>query len=260
MAVRGTARRRGPARCVVTAVSRPTPRMVRVELRGESLVGVSPTGPDQRVKLAFPQAGTFGDDPAEAAAARRRRRTYTLLDLDVENGAAAVEFVVHGGGLAGEWAQRAQPGDELDVTGPVGSYELDPDAGEHVLICDETGLPAARTILRELLDAAATGVRVYVEVHDEAERVPLPIGDERDVTWLIRGERAPGEPLAALATELTCAADAQVWIAGEADAVRVLRTHLIAGLGLDRRQVSAVAYWTAGHAEGDPATGRPGEQ
>lgn len=257
MAIRGSQLRRGPARCIVTAVTRPTPRMVHIELRGDQLVGVPPTGPDQRVKLAFPAGRTFGDDPAEAAAARRRRRTYTLLDLEPETGTAAVELVVHGSGLAGPWAGRAQVGDELDVTGPVGSYESDPEAPEHVLICDETGIPAARAILRDLAAAGATGVSAHVEIPDHDERVPLPTDD---VTWLVRGDRPHGAPMAALTRSLSCSPRAQVWIAGEAEAVRALRTHVIADLGLDRRRVSAVAYWTVGHAETDAATGRPGER
>lgn len=257
MAIRGSQRRRGPARCVVTAVTRPMPRMVRVELRGDDLVGVQPTGPDQRVKLAFPTGRAFGDDPGEAAAARRRRRTYTLLDLDPETGSAAVEFVLHGGGLAGPWAGRAQPGDELDLTGPVGTCEIDASAPEHVLICDETGIPAARAILGELVSAGVSAVRAHVEIADEHERVPLPVGD---VSWLVRGDRTHGAPMAALARSLSCSPQAQVWIAGEAEAVRALRTHVVADLGLDRRRISAVAYWTVGHAEGDPAAGRPGER
>lgn len=254
-----SARRRGPVRCVVTAVSRPTPRTVRVEIAG--LAGVEPTGPDQRVTLAFPTGRTFGADPAEAAAARRRRRTYTLLDLDPETGSAAIEFVVHGAGIAGPWAQQAQPGDELDVTGPIGRFDLDADAAEHVLICDETGIPAARAILRGR--TAGMRVRVYAEVSDAAERVDLGLraeeGTGSPVTWLERGARAPGEAMAALVGEVRFEPSAQVWVAGEASAVRALRTHLVAELGLERRRVTAVAYWTAGHAEGDPASGRPGE-
>ena len=255
-----SARRRGPVRCVVTAVSRPTPRTVRVEIAG--LAGVEPTGPDQRVTLAFPAGRTFGADPAEAAAARRRRRTYTLLDLDPAAGTAAIEFVVHGAGIAGTWAQQAQPGDELDVTGPIGRFELDADAAEHVLICDDTGLGAARAILRGR--TAVMRVRVYAEISDAGERVDLGLrpeetGSPEPVTWLERGTRAPGEAMAALVGEVDCEPSAQVWVAGEASAVRALRTHLVAELGLERRRVTAVAYWTAGHAEGDPASGRPGE-
>lgn len=270
MAIRDSRRRRGPARCVVTAVSRPTPRMVRVQLRGDDLVGVEPTGPDQRVKLAFPAGRTFGDDPAEAASARRRRRTYTLLDLDPAAGTAALEFVVHGSGIAGPWATQARPGDELDVTGPVGGYEIDPSADEHLLICDETGIPAARAILRALAAAGANGVSAHVEIPDEHERSALQLDDiggrgslggigRVDIDWLVRADRPHGEPMTRLAQTLSCSPLAQVWIAGEAEAVRALRTRVVAGLGLDRRRVSAVAYWTAGHAEGDPATGRPGE-
>lgn len=258
-------RRSGPIRCRVTAVSRPTPRMVRVELSGPGLVGASATGPDQRVKLAFPDSRRFGDDPAEAGRARRRRRTYTLLDLDPDQGSAVVEFVLHEGGLAGDWADAAQPGDELDLTGPVGAWELDPGASQLVLACDETGVPALLAIAAEPAVgalAARGGVRAYVEVDDAAERRELP--EAVDVTWLLRSEHPdilPGELLGALEATLTCDDcddEAQAWVAGEAQAVLRLRAHLQGALGLQRARISAVAYWTRGHAEGDPATGRPG--
>lgn len=260
----GAARRRsGPVRCVVTAVSRPTPRMVRVDLQGDGLVGVSATGPDQRVKLAFPDGRRFGSDPAEAGRARRRRRTYTLLELDGAAGVATVEFVVHAGGLAGDWADAVQPGDELDLTGPVGSWELDAGATELVLACDETGVPAllaiAEAVTRDAAGASTPPVRAFVEVEDAAERRDLPTGVE--VTWLLRSAHpgvAAGDLLAALADTLTCDAGAQAWVAGEAQAVLALRAHLQGSLGLERARISAVAYWTRGHAEGDPATGRPG--
>lgn len=239
--------------------------MVRIDLRGEGLVGVEDTGPDQRVKLAFPEGRTFGPDPAESSRARRRRRTYTLLDLDSESGTAVVEFVVHGGGLGGEWAQRAEPGDELDVTGPVGAFAVDAGAAELVLACDETGLPALRAIVATLgpigADACAgPRVRAFVEVHDEHEKRELPHGV--DAAWLLRSGHpgaAPGDLLGGLTETLSCGADAQAWVAGEAQAVLGLRTHLMARLGLQRSRISAVAYWTRGHAEGDPAGGRPGE-
>ncbi len=251
-------RRGGPARCVVTRVERPTPRTVRVSVQSDGFVGLPATGPDQRVKLAFPDGRTFGDDPAEAGRARRRRRTYTLLDLDSESGTADIEFVVHGGGLAGSWAERAAPGDELDITGPVGTFAAD-DCAELVLVCDETGLPALLAIVAGL-GAAAPAVRAFVEVHDEAEVRALP--GAVDAHWLLRSAHpgaAPGDLVASLAGALTCAPGSRAWIAGEAAAVRALRAHVLAHLGLERSRVSAVAYWTRGHAEGDPAAGRPGE-
>lgn len=238
--------------------------MVRVDLRGEGLVGAVATGPDQRIKLAFPDGRTFGDDPAEAGRARRRRRTYTLLDLDAETGTATVEFAVHEGGLAGDWAADAQPGDELDLTGPVGAWELDADATELVLACDETGVPALLAIAEtvasgESAGASAPRIRAFVEVADAGERRDLPAGVE--TTWLLRSDHpgvAPGDLLGALADTLSCDDSAQAWVAGEAQAVLKLRAHLQGDLGLQRARISAVAYWTRGHAEGDPATGRPG--
>lgn len=241
--------------CEVTAVTRPTPRTARVELRSDDLVGVHPVGPDQRVKLVFPEGRRFGDDPAEMSRARRRRRTYTLLDLDPETGACAVEFVLHEGGLAGEWAAAVQPGDQVATTTPVGRFELVPGTSEVVLIADETGVPALRAIAAEVTaHPDAPRVRAHVEVADAGERREMPGGVEVD--WLLRSD---GATLPDLVGRLTVGPDATVWIAGESDVVRDLRVHVITELGLDRSRVNAVAYWIRGRAEGDPAAGRPGE-
>lgn len=257
---RGARERRdrgGTHRCAVTAVTRLTPRMIRTSLAGPGLVGLEPAGPDQRVKLAFPQGRTFGDDPEEMSRARRRRRTYTLLHLDPRAGTAEVDFVLHGGGLAGEWAAHAQMGDEVALTTPVGRFE----AGHTpwlLLACDETGLPALREILTGL--EAGRRVRAYVEVHDDAERQQLPCAADLEVTWLTRADTGaePGALLAALADDVTCdAPQTSAWIAGESEAVRRLRTALVTRVGLDRKRVAAVAYWQAGRAEGEPAAGRP---
>lgn len=247
-------RRAGVSRCRVTSVSRPTPHLARVEIVSDDLVGVAPAGPDQRVKVAFPEGRVFGDDPAEMSRSRRRRRTYTLLDLDPERGTAAVEFVLHGSGLASEWAAGAQPGDEVALTTPVGRFELPDSCAELVLVSDESGLPALRAIAAGLPEGLAA--RAYVEVADDAERADIPSPAALDVTWLVR---ATGATIGDLVGELTCADDGFVWIAGESDAVRDLRTHLITDAGLHRSRITAVAYWQRGRAEGDPAAGRPGE-
>src|SRR3712207_7785498 len=57
-----------------------------------------------------------------------------------------VDFVVHGdAGIAGPWATQVQPGDLVRFMGPGGGYAPDPDADWHLLVGDESALPAIRS-------------------------------------------------------------------------------------------------------------------
>lgn len=237
---------RATRRCVVTGVEALNPRMTRVHLQGDDLVGVQPVGPDQRATLLFPEDGRFTGQADELARARRRRRTYTVLDLDPQAGTAAIDFVLHGDGVAAGWAATAEPGHELDVTGPAGRLHLDPRATSWLLVADETGLPALEAILRWLPDAAQ--VEAHVEIAGEQERRPLPQRDGMNVVWWSRAHHGtvPGEHVAALGPLLQIGPEAVAWVAAEASAVSALRAHLQGELGLDRRRVSATPYWRAG--------------
>ncbi len=230
-----------------------TARMRRVEFTGEGLRDAVSTGPGERVKVTFPERGRFTGDPAEEAVVRRRRRTYTLVDLDPRAGTARIDFVLHPGGVGAAWAAAAQPGDQMRLTSPAGGFTVPGDAGEIVLIADETGLPAAQAIAASLPGGAST--RAYLEIADPGERQEVPSPANLSLTWLERDGAPYGEPMTALADRLTGAgpgpgealrADAVVWIAGESAAVRTLRTALITQAGLDRHRIDAVAYWTQG--------------
>lgn len=236
--------------CAVVSICDVTPKMRRVTFTGAGLRGLVATGPDQRVKVSFPSAARFGDDPAQLAAARRRRRTYTLLAVDPVAGTAVIDFVLHDGGVASTWAQHAAAGDEVLLSAPVGGYVLPDDASELVMVADETGLPAAQAIAANL--PPGLPARAYLEIADSAQRQPIPSPATLRVTWLERAGAEHGQPMSALAQEWTdpagadsVRADAAVWIAGESAAVRCLRTALVAQVGLDRHRVDATAYWTA---------------
>lgn len=237
-----------PRRADVAAVTDLTPRMRRVVLAGADLRGVEQASPDQRVKLVFPEGRRFGDDPAELGRARRRRRTYTLIDLDADAGTAAVDFVLHGTGLASEWAGNVEVGDEVALVGPVGRYTVDP-GHDLLVVCDETGLPAAKAVVAQL--PAGRRADIHVEIADDAERQDFSGAADLRVTWWPRRDAGPGEPMAAV-TEVLGELDGatHAWVAGEAAAVRAVRTHLLSVVGLPRPQVDAVAYWTLGRAEG----------
>ncbi|MDN5749718.1 MAG: siderophore-interacting protein [Pseudonocardia sp.] len=227
-----------------------TPRMIRVTLGGDELAGFSGDGPDRRIKMFFPVPGQ--DRPAVPRAAsggpvwpagevRPAIRTYTVRRFDPGAGELDVDFVLHEGhGPAAAWARDARPGSWVAVSEPGGRYAPDPTADFHVVIGDETALPAVATVL----DALPPGVPVFafLEVADAAEEQDLPT----TVRWVHRGDREPGEPL----TEAVRAAEfppgrGQAWLSGESACVKDLRRHLFDDRGIDRRAVYATGYWRA---------------
>ena len=87
-------------------------QLIRVTLTSPA-VGETDFSPctDRYVKLGFPNDG----DPV--------KRSYTIRSFDKTAGTVDIDFVVHGDqGVAGPWAQAAQPGHELELGGVGGGY------------------------------------------------------------------------------------------------------------------------------------------
>ena len=171
-------------------------------------------------------------------------RTYTVRRFDAKAGELDVDFVLHSArGPAAEWAAKARPGDWLGVSEPGGRYQPNPEAGGHLIIGDESALPAITTVLDALGDFAGP-VEVYIEVPDRDEEQPLP--SWASVHWLHRGDRPPGQPLVAAVTSAELpSVDWQAWVSAEATAVRDIRAHLLDERGIHRRKIYATGYWRA---------------
>jgi NADPH-dependent ferric siderophore reductase len=250
-----------------------TPRMTRVTLGGDELAGFPGDGPDQRIKLFFPMPGQRRPAMPRASSGgpvwppgepRPVIRSYTVRRFDAAAGELDVDFVLHGAhGPAAAWAAAAEPGDWVGVSDPGGRYRPDPTAQAHLVIGDESALPAIATVLEALsaggvatgvvsagVDSAGVPVEVFIEVADVAEEQPLPTGAGTRVHWLHRGGRAAGQPLieAVTSAELPPGVDpgrCQAWLSAEAGAVRDIRAHLLDERGLTRRMVYATGYWRA---------------
>ena len=139
---------------------------------------------------AVPRAST-GGPVWPAGEARPTIRTYTVRRFDASAGELDVDFVLHAGhGPAAAWARDARPGAWVGVSEPGGRYAPDPTADFHVVIGDETALPAVATVLDAIDPARAL---TFLEVADAAEEQVLPGA----VTWVHRDGRRAGEPLAA---------------------------------------------------------------
>ncbi|SHK15545.1 NADPH-dependent ferric siderophore reductase, contains FAD-binding and SIP domains [Pseudonocardia thermophila] len=231
---------------------RVTPRMVRVTLGGEELAGFSGSGPDRRIKMFFPVPGqerpavpraSTGGPVWPAGEPRPVIRTYTVRRFDPQAGELDVDFVLHEGhGPAAAWARDAKPGAWVGVSEPGGRYEPDPTADFHVVIGDETALPAVATVLEALPEGVPA--LAVLEVADAAEEQELP--GKAEITWVHRGDAAPGAPLAEAVRSATFPdGRGQVWLSGESGCVRDLRKHLIDERGFDRRAVYATGYWRA---------------
>ncbi|MEU8568707.1 siderophore-interacting protein [Streptomyces pathocidini] len=245
-------------RARVVRKERLTPHMVRVVLGGEGLADF-PAGEytDHYVKLLFPAEGTTLPEPFDLEAVRRelprdqwpRMRTYTVRAWDPERRELTLDFVVHGDtGLAGPWAVTVEPGAEVRFLGPGGAYAPDPAADWHLLVGDESALPAIAAALERVPDGAT--VRAFVEVAgpEERQRLTVPVGTE--VVWLHRDGAPVGAALLAAVRELEFPkGEVHAFVHGEAGFVKELRRHLRLERGVAREHLSVSGYWRRGHDE-----------
>ena len=216
----------------VRRTERITPHMVRVVFGGDGLA-VANGFTDRYVKLMFPLDGGFPDNMDTLPRDQQPpRRTYTIRSHDTEADELTIDFVYHGdAGLAGPWAANAKPGDELYFAGPGGAYAPDQTADWHLLVGDESALPAIGAAL-EALPASAT---VTAVVGAEPQQLP------HDVLWV--------EPSAVVETvrNLTFPTGrVHAFVHGETGMVKELRDHLTGDRGLTREQLSISGYWRRG--------------
>ncbi|WP_420479070.1 siderophore-interacting protein [Brevundimonas sp. FT23028] len=237
----------------VVGVSDLTPSLKRVVLTGDLEDFVS-LGFDDHVKLIpagdgeNPAVPTIGPEGPVFEGPRPIMRDYTPRQWDTTNRTLTIDFAVGHGGPATDWVMTARPGSKLGVGGPRGSFIVPTAFAHHVLIGDETAIPAISRRLEEL--PAGVKALVVVEVEDEASAPPLNSAAELTVVRVDRkgGPRGRVEALqAAVQTALAALPrdDAYVWIAGESQVARTLRGVVVA-LGFDPRALKAAGYWRAG--------------
>jgi len=222
----------------VTSTESVTPVIRRVWFRSDDLSAFAESGwTDRYVKLQFPDAV----------------RTYTALYPDVDAGTLAIDFVTHGDeGVAGPWAQAARPGDRLEARGPGGAYRPDPAADWHLLVGDESAVPAITAAL-EAIQAlpAAAEVTVVVLVDDAGHEPALPLPAAAELVVLHRNALAPGEGLTTAVRALEWRPGrVHAFVHGEAaEVMHGIRPYLLGERGLDRDQVSISGYWRQGRTE-----------
>ncbi|GGW29281.1 siderophore-interacting protein [Streptomyces xantholiticus] len=258
----------------VTRTRRLGPSLVRITFAGKatangnSLRDFAAGGRDQSLSLFLPHPGQdapvvpvdAGDLHAVLGAyrtlpedVRAVMRSYTVREHRGDAGEVDIDFAVHeDGGPACRWALAAEPGHKVMVLGPAVADNTavrcrPPKDTDWVLIwADETALPAAAAIL-EWLPAGKTA-KVWLEVPQSGDRLPLKTDADADITWLVREENAPSAVEAVKAAGLPEGVP-YAWIAGESGSVKALRRHLVNDREFDRRRVTFVGYWKRGVSE-----------
>ncbi len=254
----------------VRAVSRPTPRVVRVTFGGDDLAAMPVAAPDGYMKLFFPRPGDAlpelppPPDDGDLGAWFRRylalpgdvrppMRTYTLRARRTDPATGAVEmdvdFVLHAHGPACEWALGARPGSRLAFTGPWGLYAPRPEHDRVLLVGDETAVPAMSAIVEAGGDLPLT---TLAEVSGEGEHLDWA---SRGVaaTWLSTPSGAPSRLLDVLRHLDAPGGRPYVWLSGEASLVKALRRHVVGPMGVAKTDVCFTGYWRRGVTEDEAA-------
>jgi NADPH-dependent ferric siderophore reductase len=254
-----------------------TPHMRRITLHGEALRGLEQHWrPEMLIRLYFPPPGhadppephfddagqlafrttpdtevspfsAVSEDPLVRAFTARRYRPEAL-ELDID-------FVLHEApGLAADWARRAVPGDRLGVV----EFALPPghapatahDADWYLMLGDEAALPAFHTNVE--MFPPGTRVTAFIEIVDASEEQPVDTRADLSLTWLHRGDAAPGTSglLQRAAREFDWReGNGFVWVCGEIKMVGEIRRFVREEHRLQRGEYKAQAYWRRGKTE-----------
>ena len=238
----------------VKTAQRVTPHLIRVTLAGDDLAGFQSPGFDDHVKLFFPDPATgklslptMGPEGPVWPEGRPTMRDYTPRRHDAKAGTLEIDFALHEAGPATQWAEQAKPGDILGVGGPRGSFIVPTEFDWHLLIGDDTALPAISRRLAEL--PAGSRAVVLAEIDSEADEIAFDTQAELTLKWAHRRGTEPGlSPvlLEALKEMALPAGDFHAWVGCESAIAKALRAHLVGERGANPKWTRASGYWRRG--------------
>ncbi|WP_375492330.1 siderophore-interacting protein, partial [uncultured Jatrophihabitans sp.] len=229
--------RRSPAHeARVVGVRDLTPRMRRVTIRADAMLGVQ-IKPAQDVELLLREPS-----------GRRVKRRYTIRHVRPDTGELDLDVVLHGDGPGARWAAAAQIGDDVEFQGPRGKLELR-SAAAHMLVGDESALPAIAAICAAL--PPGEPATALIEITDASDELPVAAA----VRWVHRGEAAAGgadllldAARDVLASSEADPAAARGYLMGETRAMVALRA-LLENHGVPHESIFVKGYWNLGRPD-----------
>jgi NADPH-dependent ferric siderophore reductase len=198
-----------------------SPRLIRVVFAGPDLEDLTVEQPAASVRLLLPSPGTQelvvpswnGNEFLLPDERRPTIRTFTPRHVGPDT--LELDIVVHDGGVASEWAQAAETGNQAAISGPGRGYTIDRDATNFLLAGDETTIPAISQILEALTPQRKVKVRIEV-AHPDA-RIVLPDHPRASTEWYdLPPSATPGDALFAAVLDADLDPGSRVWVAGEA--------------------------------------------
>lgn len=228
-----------------------SPGMRSIVLAGDDLHDFVSASFDDHLKLMLPSAPGVPFEAPEMTpegpkfkGPKPTLRDFTPRAYDNAARRLTIEFAIHAGGVASEWARSAKVGDRIAIGGPRGSTVVPLAYDWHVLIGDESALPAIARRLEEL--PAGAPAHVFVETTHEADRRELATAANARFTWLAASEDGLAEALRAFAKPT---GEGFVWAAGEAASMRRVRAVLREVHDVTSSHSRVSAYWKRGVAD-----------
>lgn len=245
--------KRAPPRLLQVLETRDvSPHVRRVVLGGPALSGLV-AWPAAHIKLFLPRPGqpqlklptldAHGRPVWPPLPERPITRTYSVRRHDPRLSRLEVDFVLHEpGGLASQWAARAEPGTEVGLAGPGGANPMLRPADWYLLAGDLSALGAIAALL-EALPREARGC-AFVQIASVRDRQAIATPPGVQLVWLITEQRAqPCTDLVESVRNMRWRAGTFAWIAGENAQVVAIRDYLRRERGLSGATMYAVPYW-----------------
>jgi len=243
-----------------------SPHMVRITLASDKISDYPAHAKGGYIKLIIPpvpsaQLGlelsaspqSSADDfmaEMDGKAIKRAMRTYTVRHFRPDVNEIDVDFVIHGDkGIAGPWAQRAQVGDVIGLSGPGAARFSSPDADWFLVAADMTAFPAAAAGL-EALPETATG-EAWFEILSEDDRQPLEAPPGVKINWIVKSDPAVPSTELIEGVKNTPWRDGQVkvFVAGEFDMAGTLRQYFRTENPVAKTFLYVSSYWKFGLIE-----------
>jgi NADPH-dependent ferric siderophore reductase len=214
----------------VARINRVSPGFASITFQGEALADFTSLSFDDHVKFMF-----------NDASGEQVRRDYTPRRVDTDASEVDIEFALHGHGGAAEWARNATVGQRAIIGGPRGSMILPLAMDWHLLIGDDSALPA---VTRRLEELPADARVVVVLLVDAADRRTFVTRADARIHWV-----DSDDALLQVLKELPLQTGAGLaWGGGEAALMARVRQVLVE-TGMPRQAAKVSAYWKRGVAD-----------
>ena len=247
-------RKRSPTRLVQVLQRKVvSPNLLCLTFGGEALADF-PTGAETAtIKLLLPHAGQDWENYLLSLAGsgdKPLKRTYTILEFRADTCELDILFALHPNpGPATRWAQQANPGASIAFSGPGRVHRIDSDADWFLLVGDMSAQAAVCANIKLLPDTAQG--YVLLETNDPVDQRDILLPDKVKLRWVTRPHQEPYSN--ALAEAVRCvdwlAGTPSIWIAGESEFVREMRTFLVNDRLVHRDHRHTSGYWQTGYTE-----------